>query len=224
MTEMHTAPATGRDSEIEDDFETDAAPFTPDDPWLDEFEKQLTPALIDRLRNYARPRALALASTGRKTDDYYARELVQDAIGDTWSGALRWDPTKRSLEDHLLRAMKDRAKRHRKHAVDFPHDALGDETDASRCAEEDASRMVADPVYVERRVYAQETMAKIRAAAFDDKPVLRVLDAYDAGAQTKDDVLAFTRMKARTYHNAHIRLKRIVRNLTDATLAPKARA
>jgi hypothetical protein len=43
-------------------------------------------------------------------------------------------------------------------------------------------------------------------------------------AQTKDDVLAFTRMKARTYHNAHIRLKRIVRNLTNGTLAPMLRA
>ena len=51
-----------------------------------------------------------------------------------------------------------------------------------------------------------------------------MLDAYDAGATTKDDVLAFAKMRDRTYHNAHIRLKRIVRALTDHTLASKVRA
>jgi len=180
--------------------------------------------LIDKLRNYARPRALSVAYAGRKVDTYYTRELVQDAIGDTWAGALRWDPLRCSLETHLRRAIKSRSSKHRKFAVDNPHDAIGDESSASRTAERDASSLVADSEHAARSLYARETMAQVRAAAATDKPVLRVLDAYDAGAQTKDDVLAFTKMKARTYHNAHIRLKRIVRNLTDAKLAPKARA
>src|SRR5258706_183676 len=69
-----------------------------------------------------------------------------------------------------------------------------------------------------------ETMSQIRALATSDKPVLRVLDAYDAGCETKDEVLAHARMKSRTYHNAYGRLRRIVRYLTDHKLAPKARA
>jgi hypothetical protein len=222
MTEAkHTATETGRDSESEIDA---ALPFTPDDAWVDEFERQLTPALIDRLRNYARPRAFAVASAGRKVDDYYAREVVQDAIGDTWSGLLRWDPARCELELHLLRAIQSRTDKHRKHAIENPHDAIGDENSASRRAEEDASTLVADSEYAVQRVYATETMALVRSAAAEDKPVLRMLDAYDAGAQTKEDVLTATRMKARTYHNAHIRLKRIVRNLTDRKLASQARA
>lgn len=222
MTEgKHTATATGRDSETEIDA---CQPFTPDDAWVEEFERQLTPTLIDRLRNYATPRALAVASAGRKVDDYYTRELVQDAIGDTWAGILRWDPARCALEFHLLRAIQSRTDKHRKHAVDNPHDALGDENGASRRAEQDASDLVADPQHAVQRVYAHETMTQIRAASAGDKAVLRVLDAYDAGAQTKHDVLAFTRMKERTYHNAHIRLRRIVRNMTDGKLASKARA
>lgn len=221
MSDKHTATETGRDSEIEIDARQ---PFAPDDTWLDQFEKQLTPTLIDRLRNYARPRALGVANAGRKVDDYYTRELVQDAIGDTWAGVLRWDPARCSLELHLRRAIQSRSRNHREFATANPHDAIGDETVTARTAEQDASSVVANPERPVQRVFARETMARIRTAAAEDKPVLRVLDAYDAGAVTKDDVLAFTKMKARTYHNAHIRLKRIVRNLTDATLAPKARA
>jgi hypothetical protein len=216
-----TAAATGRDPDTE--IETTEL-FTPADPWVTEFEKQLTPRLIDGLRNYARPRAFAVAAAGRKVDDYYARELVQDAIGDTWTGLLRWDPKRCSLEFHLVRAIQSRADKHRKHAQSNPHDAIGDETGNSRIAEQDASVLIADPEHAVQRVYSRETMTRIRAEAVRDKPVLRVLDAYDVGAETKDDVLAFTKMRERTYHNAHIRLKRIVRNLTDRQLAPRARA
>ena len=218
---MHTAPVTGRDSESESEA---GQPFAPADAWVDEFDKQLTPKLIDKLRSYARPRAFAVASAGRKVDDYYTRELVQDAIGDTWSGVLRWDPKRCALEYHLLRAIESRTDKERKRARAQPHEALGDETDASRLAERDASSLAADPEHAVQRLFARETMAQIRLAAAQDKPVLRVLDAYDAGAETKDDVLAFAKMKERTYHNAHIRLKRIVRNLTDRKLAPRARA
>lgn len=217
----HTAPVTGRDSETEID---PGCTFTPDNAWLTEFDKQLTPKLIDRLRNYARPRAFAVAVAGRKVDDFYARELVQDAIGDTWSGILRWDPTRCSLELHLLRAVQSRTDKHRKHAKENPHDALDDGTSASRSAEQDASSLIAGGDHAEERVYARETMAQLRATAAQDKPVLRVLAAYDAGAQTKDDVLAFARMTDGTYHKAHIRLKRMVRKLADNTLSPNPRA
>ena len=54
--------------------------------------------------------------------------------------------------------------------------------------------------------------------------MLRILDAYDAGCTSKDEVLAQAKMKSRTYHNAYGRLRRIVRNLTDHVLVAKARA
>jgi hypothetical protein len=215
-----TAAETGRN---EQDTEACVEQFAPDNRWCAEFEKQLTSKLIDGLRNYARPRAFAVAAAGRKVDDYYARELVQDAVGDTWTGVLRWEPKRCTLEHHLIRAIQSRSDKHRKHAQANPHDAIDDGTGASRAAESDAASMCwrADAA---QRVYSQETMALVRAEAGVDKSVLRVLDAYDAGATTKDDVLELTKMKARTYHNAHIRLKRIVRALTDHKLAQRARA
>lgn len=217
-----TAPGTGRDSENE--ITSPQEPFLPSESWVTDFERQLTPKLIDGLRNYARPRAFTVAAAGRKVDDYYTRELVQDAIGDTWAGLLRWDPARCSLELHLVRAIQSRADKHRKHARENPHDAIGDDTGSSVAAEEGASLLHADPDHAVQCVYSRETMSQIRAEAARDKPLVRMLDAYDAGAETKDDVMTFTGMKERTYHNAHMRLRRIVRALTDRKLAPKARA
>jgi hypothetical protein len=217
-----TATATGRDHEATD-IDDGAEPFTPTEAWIREYERQATPKLIAGLNQFARTRALTVADAGRKVDDYYARELVLDALGDTWLGIVRWEPTKCSLAYHLVRTIEGRADKHRKHALARPHDVLGDDTAGSRLAECDASEAVGGPGAV-TRVHASETMAQIRALAVKDGPVLRILDAYDAGCETKEDVLVHARMKSRTYHNAYGRLRRIVRHLTDRTLVAKARA
>lgn len=214
-----TAPATGRHCETDE-----SNVFAPDKAWLDEFQQQLTPKLTNSLRDYARHRAYYVATSGRKVDEYYVRELVQDAVVDTWTGVLRWDPKRCTLKKHLARAIKSRTNKQQTRGTETPHIYIGDDCDASRLAEEDASAVVADPGYPVLRIITRESLAEVRAAAAGDKDVLRVVDAYAAGAETRDDVLALARMKERTYHNAHIRLSRIVRSLTNATQAPKARA
>ncbi len=218
-----TAAVTGRDpsdAEIDESIEA----FAPSEDWIKHYQKQTTPKLIAGLNQFARTRALTVAAVGRKVDDYYARELVLDALGDTWLGVVRWDPAKCSLAYHLVRTIEGRADKHRKHALDRPHDSLGDETAASRIAESDASVLIGDDQLAIKRVHANETMTQIRALAVKDKPLLRILDAYDVGCETKDEVLAHARMKGRTYHNAYGRLRRIVRHLSDRQLASKARA
>jgi hypothetical protein len=212
------------DTKVSLDGDNIADAFTPDDAWADEFEKQLSGKLIDGLHKYARPRAFAVAMAGRKVDDYYARELVADAIGDTWSGVLCWDPKRCTLEMHLMRAIQSRSDKHRKHVEANPHDSIGDESEESRAAEEAATATVSNANDSEQRVYLSEAMSIIRREAVNDRTVLRLLEAFDAGAETKNDVLAFTKMKERTYNNAHARLRRLVRNLTDRTLAPRKRA
>lgn len=214
-----TATETGRD-----ETETAAESFAPSEAWIQQYQKQATPKLIAGLHQFARTRALTVAAAGRKVDDYYARELVMDALGDTWLGIVRWDPAQCSLAYHVVRTIEGRADKHRKHALKRPHDALGDETDAARRAETDASERVATAELPIKRVYAAQMLAHVRREAAEDKPLLRVLDAYDAGCETRDEVLAHARMKERTYHNAYGRLRRIVRNLSDQQLARKARA
>ena len=121
-----TAPETGRDS-IESNSEATNAPFTPSESWIKQswikqYQKQANAKLIAGLNQFARTRALAVANAGRKVDDYYARELVLDALGDTWLGVVRWDPEKCSLGYHLVRTIEGRADKHRKHALAHHHE------------------------------------------------------------------------------------------------------
>lgn len=199
-------------------------PFSPTEQWIRQYQRQATPQLISGLNQYARTRALAVADSGRKVDDYYARELVLDALGDTWLGVVRWDPTKCSLGYHLVRTIEGRSDKHRKHAEKRPHDTLDDNTDESRAAEANASKLVGCGHDVADRLIASETMRQVRALATDDKPLVRILDAYDAGCETKADVLAHARMKDRTYRSAFARLRRILRQLADRKLAAKRHA
>ena len=217
-----TATATGRDNET-DDHDT-IQPFTPSEAWIKQYTRQATPKLIAGLNQFARTRAFAVAACGRKVDDYYARELVLDALGDTWLGVVRWEPEKCTLAHHLVRTIEGRSDKHRKQALARPHDAIGDDTATSRIAEVDASELTGDDQAAVNRVRKSETMAQVRALAAKDKDVLRVLAAYDAGCETKVEVLAHARMKSRTYHNAYGRLRRIVRHMTDSQLATRARA
>jgi hypothetical protein len=222
-----TGTETGRDTieiENEDADAVAAEAFTPTEDWIQQYKKQCTPKLISGLNQFARTRAFAVAATGKKVDDYYARGLVLDALGDTWLGVVRWDPSKCNLGYHIYRTIDRRSEKHRKHAENFPHDSLDDDSDLSHFAERDASELVGDPERPIKRVFASETFAQIRELAAKDKPLLRILDAYDAGCDSKEEVLAHAKMREATYHKAYIRLRRIVRNLTDATLAAKTRA
>jgi integrase len=124
----NTGTETGRDaiqSESESKIETEQA-FTPSEDWINEYQKQATPKLIAGLNQYARTRALTVAAAGRKVDDYYARGLVLDALGDTWLGVVRWDPSKCSLGYHMVTTIDGRADKHRKHAEKHPHYSIGD--------------------------------------------------------------------------------------------------
>lgn len=230
MSESNTTAAeTGRntnESESTNEPEnTNTVPdFVPTEAWIREYQKQATPKLIAGLHRFARTRALAVADAGRKVDDYYARELVLDALGDTWLGVVRWEPAQCTLAYHLVRTIEGRSDKHRKQALARPHDALGDETAASRLAEIDASELVGDTPASITRVQASEALKQIRALAAKDGPVLRILDAYASGCETREEVLAHAKMKNRTYHNAYSRLRRIVRHLADNKLAVQVRA
>ncbi|MGE3761846.1 MAG: hypothetical protein AB7L94_06325 [Kofleriaceae bacterium] len=227
-----TAAATGRDLESSEPAKPIATstvddaskPFAPTEQWLRKYRAQATTDLIASLNRYARTRAFAVGAAGRKVDDYYARELVVDALSDTWFGVVRWDPEKSSLRHHIVRTIDGRSDKHRKQAEKRPHDAIGDDTENARTAEAEASEQTDDETARVRRRDASEKMAAIRALAANDAPLLRILDAIAAGCETKKEVLAHARMRSSTYQNAYARLRRIIRHLNDYQLADKRRA
>jgi hypothetical protein len=226
-TDADDTDASNRDQDIdrapEENVNADSSHRT--EAWIDAFHAQLSEDLADRVIAFARPRAFYVGCAGRKVDDNYARELVQDAVGDTWIGRLRWDPDRVSLKTHLMRAVQCRSKDAHNQAKALPHDSLGDGTDRSLAAESEASSEVAgSSLHAEVVTYLRESVAQLRAAASDDKHVLRVIDAVCAGAGTKLEILEHARMNARTYVNALVRLRKIIRKRAAEQAAPKARA
>jgi hypothetical protein len=65
-----------------------AAPYRPSQDWIDAFDAQCTKELYQDARRCAAHRARSVRRAGGVADDYYERELVQDALTDTTLGIL----------------------------------------------------------------------------------------------------------------------------------------
>ena len=193
--------------------------FEPSPEFLAEFERQSTRDDLEPVYRYAAARVPMVAKAGGRSDPGYAEELVQDALGDTIMGALRWEPEKRTLAQHLIRAVRFRTKDEALHVSRFRHHALvsasdEDSSDVHPIAEEASLAIDAQmPATRFQRDVAADIMATLRRRAVDDPHVLDMLAAFEEGATSRDDVMHLTGMSAEEYRNARRRLARLVENL-----------
>ena len=194
--------------------------WTPPAGWRAEFERQATQDMIDRATRYARRRVKMIERVGRKVDPLYARELVQDAIGDTLDGRLTWDPAKASLAAHVTATVQSRTRHDVVRAVRIPHRSLDDSADDNsadgRPIEVEASYALAHRAG--RSLDAAEAHARIavdalRRASGNDDLLERLLDAFEHGKTERCDVMEWTGMSAKTYDNVRHRMVRLVSKL-----------
>src|SRR4051794_27154884 len=108
------------------------APFVVSNEWRAAFETQCTRELLRRAERFAERRARKLRVVDVVVDDDYAPHLVQDVLGDTVTGLLRWDPCGECLEDHLMDAIATRVHHEVARARRFPHVSLDDDPAVSR--------------------------------------------------------------------------------------------
>jgi hypothetical protein len=204
-----------------------ARPFVPGGAWIEAFEAQATLAMLRRVRRYASRLAQTVAHAGGVGGEYYVHELVQDALGDTLIGLLRWDPNVTTLEAHLCSRIRSRARHDRVLAMASGHESI----DVDR-ANEDNDRdggvlEEAEAALMPRQGnaasadYARRTVEKVRALARDDREVLAIVDAFDDGAESKADVMKATRLSARAYRNARDRLCRYGKHAGNDAYAPR---
>ncbi|HSQ02767.1 MAG TPA: hypothetical protein VLN59_01955 [Burkholderiales bacterium] len=155
------------------------------------------------------------------------RELVQDAIGDTQMQIVHWNPSVRSLKEHVFAVIRtrtyhdyQRANRVRRESFD----ASDGDTAPELVAEVEAALQDrtprADPALAAR---VAERMAEVRTLAASDHVVVAVLDAADDGACDKADVMHHAQISDQTYHAAKERLTRIVKKLSPGTRPSRAR-
>src|SRR5262245_31117218 len=88
--------------------ETESAPFSPSEEWIDAFKRECTHRLRLDLKEYARRRARGVRRVGGQVDDSYAEDLVANAVADTLAGVIAWDPNAKALYQHLQDTIKSR--------------------------------------------------------------------------------------------------------------------
>jgi hypothetical protein len=162
---------------------------------------------------------------GPRTDDSYARELVQDALVDTFVGELHWAPAEKTLEAHAIDVIRYRTRDELVRALQRPHvsldrDVVADtgeyytlETDDEVALALAAESPASSP---ELRVVVVETLAGARKVADGDPSVLAILDAIERGATTREDVLSMSSLTPEQYQNARKQLTRLVQQLPDS--------
>ena len=191
--------------------------FEPSPEFLGELERQSKRDDLEPVYRYAMARIPMVAKAGGRSDQGYAEEMVQDALGDTIMGGLRWDPEKRTLAQHLIRAIRFRTKDEALRVSRFRHHALVSAADDESCdvhpIAEEASLAVAVPATREQRAVAAEIMLVLRRRAAGDDRVLDLLDSFEDGATSRDDVMHLTGMSAAAYKNARRRLALLVEQL-----------
>jgi len=200
------------------------SPFVPSKDWIDALEEQCTEELIQRARRYAARRAHGV---GRINDNYYASELVQDALTDTTIGVLQWDPVDKPLQRHIHDVIRMRTNYDRKRMRRFPHESIDEltpEGESTTMAEVDAALLERAPDELgelgelgDPDALAAERVARLRQLATGDRNVLRLLDALvsSVGTISKADVMHAAELSSVAYDNARRRLRRFVAHLSD---------
>ncbi len=191
----------------------------PPEEWRRAFEEQATNKAMAGVHTYAGKLARMIERATRRRDALIARELVLDAMSDTFAGIVKWDPAKASLASHLCRVIRSRTAHELDRAGTFVHLSL-DDHDASVDAlnHEASSALGVENESPERRrtaANARQVLDGIRKLAGGDKLVLQLLDAYDAGATERHEIVQLTGMKTTAYHNVRRRVHRLADKLPD---------
>lgn len=203
MDEGNTAQQLGRTDEI-----------TRDAAWEEAFLAQLTHELADSVAAFAKKRASWLNKKRKRKDDYLWRELFQDALSDTWSGDVTWDPYKAPLDLHLRRVIRSRTSMLMKHDTRFPRvSTYGAKLDLELQMSESMAADRACERGVDLSGYVDDVIAELYQLARGDEAVTKILDCFGEGLLDRLDILRAIGMARSTYHDARHRLLALVERL-----------
>jgi len=203
MLESNTTQELGRTEEVI----RDAA-------WEHAYLAQLTHDLADSVAAFAKKRASWLNRKGKRKDDFLWKELYQDAITDTWTGDVTWDPYKAPLDLHLKRVIRSRTTMMMKHLTRFPRiSTYGAKLDLELEMSESMAADRASERGVDLRGYVDDVIAALYRLAIDDDTVTKILDCFGDGLVDRRDIIRATGMPTPTYDSARRRLLALVESL-----------
>ena len=192
-----------------DDDEPDGA--SPSPGVLAAFRAQVTPDLYKTAERCARKWAKLPRRAGRRVDNLYIRELVNDAIQDTWTGALRWDPERQTLLQHIRDVIRGRAWNDARQARRFPHvawnAAANDESSDRIEIEVLEARSSDDDLAAPGLARLVEQLAtELRAHVADNPAACAILECWALGIVECDEVLVRTGLSRNKFKAGRRRL------------------
>jgi hypothetical protein len=183
-------------------------------------EKQTTSELIKRARQYAQARATLVRRAGGSVSKTYARDLVDDAHADTWSGDLPWDPSQCSLMEHLCQAIKHRTWLEIRHVRRVPlvslHAPTNDGTTAQQIERALAHAAQGDCSPVLLHAVSATVCQELRRLVPEESEAAVLLQCWETGLISRDGVMERTGLTKRAYDRARKRLLYLSRYLTPA--------
>lgn len=204
--------------------ENRAQEFAPSETWIDAFTDQCTDEMRIRAKQYATRRLRGIGKAGGHVDDYAARELVQDVLGDTLFGVVVWSPEAKSLQQHVEDVIHSRTFHQRVRTKRYPHqridafDPASEHTVARGEVEVSLTSRAAAPGF-ESQMFASEVVGQVRTLAANDAQILRFLEAVLGGARGRTDVMHAASLTAKEFRNTRARLRRLVDKLNNQTVA-----
>ncbi len=203
MLESNTTQELGRTEEV-----------TRDAAWEHAYLAQLTDDLADSVAAFAKQRAGWLNRKRKRKDDFLWKELYQDAVTDTWTGDVTWDPYKAPLDLHLKRVIRSRTSMMMKHETRFPRvSTYGAKLDLELDMSESMAADRASERGVDLRGYVDDVIAELYRLAAGDDTLTKILDCFGDGVIDRRDIIRTTGMPAPTYDSARRRLLALVENL-----------
>ena len=203
MLESNTTQHLGRAEEVV----RDAA-------WEQAYLAQLTDELADSVAAFAKKRASWLNGKSKRKDDFLWKELYQDAITDTWTGDVTWDPHKAPLDLHLKRVIRSRTTMMMKHLTRFPRvSAYGAKLDLELEMSDSIAADRASERGVDLRGYVDDVIGALYELASGDDAVTKILDCFGDGVIDRRNIIRATGMPAPTYDSARRRLLALVESL-----------
>ncbi len=182
--------------------------------WCAAFNAQFTKDMTDEVLAYAKTRATWTQLAIGMDDPLLAETLVQDALGDTLLGEVKWDPQNAPLALHLKGVIRGKTSHMMQRAARFPSVRI---TAPNLHLEQQVSEAIEAERCVNRTpdltAYVNRLTTELRDLADGDLEVLALLDAYGQGAVERRDVLRVTDLTRTTYHNAMRRMLRLVEQL-----------
>ncbi|HEY4240582.1 MAG TPA: hypothetical protein VGM88_12250 [Kofleriaceae bacterium] len=191
-------------------------PGRPTRDWVDAFERAATAELYARCLRYARARVDAFRGAAGVL---VPEDLVADAIGDTLNAPETWDPASVPLEIHVIGVIRRKTHDGYQHALRFPLVSLSPtspEAERRVRAELDAAVGHTEITLDGPEARAAAALRDLRELAAKDPGVLRLLDAYEAGATKRDEIIDLTGFSLKDYKATRQRLARLAAQLSRA--------